>query len=190
MQVHRKPLEPVRDLAGDRIAVETADLLEVRELCHFHAVQPDFPAESPRAERRILPVVLDEANVVAGEVEAERGERAEIEIENCRRRRLQHHLVLVIVLQPVRVLAVAAVFRAPRRLHVRRAPRLRAQRAQEGRGVRRAGAYLHVVRLQLCATLAAPVVLEGQDDLLKGLHRRSKGCRRREERGESLRFYR
>jgi hypothetical protein len=32
LQIHRKPLQPVRDLAHDRTAVEPADLLEVREL--------------------------------------------------------------------------------------------------------------------------------------------------------------
>ena len=43
------------------------------------------------------------------QVEAERLERAEVELEDVGRRRLQHHLVLVVVLQAVRVLAVAAV---------------------------------------------------------------------------------
>ena len=90
------------------------------------------------------------------EIEAERLERAEVEIEDVRRRRLQHDLVLVVVLQPVGILAVAAVLRAARRLHVRGAPRLRAERAQERRRVRRAGADLHVVGLQQRAALARP----------------------------------
>jgi hypothetical protein len=42
----------------------------------------------------------------------------------------KHHLVLVIVLQPVRVLAVAAVLGPSARLHVGRLPRLGAEGAQ------------------------------------------------------------
>ena len=72
LQVHRQALEAVGDLAGDRLAVDAADLLEVGELRDLHAVQPDLPAEAPGAERRVLPVVLDEADVVGLQVEAER----------------------------------------------------------------------------------------------------------------------
>ena len=64
LHVHRQPLEPVGQLAGDRPAVEAADLLEVGELGDLHAVAPDLPAEAPGAQRRALPVVLDEAQVV------------------------------------------------------------------------------------------------------------------------------
>ncbi len=64
LQVHRQPLEAVGDLSHDRAAVESAHLLEVGELRHLHAVQPDLPAEPPGAERRRLPVVLDQADVV------------------------------------------------------------------------------------------------------------------------------
>jgi hypothetical protein len=68
LQVHRQTLDAVGDFAGDRLAVDAANLLEVGELRHFHAVEPDFPAQAPSAERRIFPVVLDEADVVLLEV--------------------------------------------------------------------------------------------------------------------------
>jgi hypothetical protein len=131
-----------------------------------HTSQP----RPPRAERRVLPVVLDEAHVVLLEVEAERLERAEVEVEDVGRRGLEHDLELVVLEQPVRVLAVAAVLRAARRLHVRGAPRLGAERAQERGGVRRARADLHVVGLQQDAALVAPVLLEAEDDLLEREH--------------------
>ena len=50
--------------------------------------------------------------------------------------------------QAVRVIAIAAVLRAPRRLHVRGVPRLRPDRTEESRGVKRSRADLHVVGLQ------------------------------------------
>ena len=72
LHVHRQPLEAVGQLARDRLAVEAADLLEVGELGDLHAVAPDLPAEAPGAERRALPVVLDEADVVRQRVDADR----------------------------------------------------------------------------------------------------------------------
>ena len=72
LQVHRQALKAVGDFAQHRLAGQRADFLEVGELRHFHAVQPDFPAKAPGAERRRFPVVLDEADVVFLEVDAER----------------------------------------------------------------------------------------------------------------------
>ncbi len=71
------------------------------------------------------------------------------------------------MLQAVGILTVAAVFWAARRLHVSRFPRLGAERAQEGRGMKRAGADFDVVRLQDHAALLGPIVLQGKDQLLK-----------------------
>lgn len=104
-------------------------------------------------------------------VDAQRLERADVEVEDFGRRGLEHDLVLVVVLQAVRVFAVAAVLGAARRLHVGGAPRLGADGAQEGGRVRGAGADFHVVRLQQGAALLVPIVLEREDDLLEGEHR-------------------
>ena len=125
-----------------RPAFQAAGLLEIGELGDFHAVQPDFPAQAPGAERRRFPVVLDEAQVVHQRIDAERHQRAEVQLQDVVRIRLHHHLVLVVALQAVRVLAVAAVGRAPARLHVGGVPRLGAERAQEGRRMEGAGADL------------------------------------------------
>ncbi len=134
----------------------------------LHAVAPALPAEPPGAERRAFPIVLDEADVVQQRVEADRRQRAEIELLQVRRVGLQDHLVLVIVLQPVRVLAVAAVLGAARRLHVGGVPAAGAERAQRGRRMEGAGADLHVVGLQDQAALVGPVIVQRQDQPLEG----------------------
>jgi hypothetical protein len=124
--------------------------------------------QAPRVGR--FPVVLDEADVVLLQVQAQRFERTQIQVEDVFRRRLHHHLVLVVVLAAVRVLAVTAILGTARRLHVGRAPRLGADRAQEGTGVEGAGADFHVVGLEQGAALLVPVGLQGQDNLLKCQH--------------------
>src|SRR5205085_12277790 len=78
-------------------------------------------------------------------------------------------------MQAVRILAVASVLRPSRRLHVRSAPRLGPQRAQERGGVRGSGANFDIVRLQQRAALPAPVVLKRENDLLEREHRSGRG---------------
>ena len=171
LQVHREALEAVGDLAHDGPAVEPAHLLEVRELRDLHAVQPDFPAEAPGAERRRLPVVLDQADVVHERVDADRAQRAEVQLDQVGRRRLDRHLVLVVVLQAERVVAVATVGRPARGLHVRGAPGLGPDRAQERGGVERARTDLHVVGLEDDAAPLGPIALQCEQEVLEGAGR-------------------
>jgi hypothetical protein len=170
LQVQREPLEPIRDFAEHRLALESADFLEISELRDFHAIEPHFPSEPPRAERRRLPVVLDETDIVLLEIDAQRFERAQVQALDVGRRGLEYDLILVIVLQAIGIFAVAAVFRPARGLHVSGMPGLGAYRTQERRGVERTGTDLHVVRLQQRAAEAVPVLVEVQYDLLKGEH--------------------
>ena len=100
-------------------------------------------------------------------IDADRGERFQIEVLQVRRRRLQDHLKLVVVLQPVGIFAVAAVLRPPRRLHIGRIPWPRAKRAQGGRGMEGAGAHFHVVGLQDHAAVIGPITLQRQDQSLE-----------------------
>ncbi len=95
----------------------------------------------------------------------------QIELLDVVGRRLQDDLELVVVLQPVGVLAVAAVLGAARGLDVGAAPGLGPERAQGGRGVERAGTHLHVVGLQDHAALVRPELLERQDETLEGVPR-------------------
>ena len=173
-QVHGEPFQAIGDLARNEIDVDAADLLEVGELADLRAVAPHFPAQPPGAERRALPIVLDETDVVQGGVDADRLERAEIALEDVGRRRLQDGLELVVVLQAHGVVAIAAVRGPPRRLHVGGVPGLRAQRAQGGGGVEGAGAHFHVERLQDQAALAGPIILQGQNEFLEA--RRLEAC--------------
>ena len=168
LQVHRQTLEAVGDLAGDRPALEPAGLLEIGELGHLHAVEPHFPAEAPGAQRGRLPVVLDEAQIVHQRIEPELLQRTDVQLQDVLRVRLHHHLVLVIVLQAVRVGAVATVGGSARWLHIRGRPRLRTKRTQERGRMKRASADFDVERLQQHAALTPPVAIEGLDDVLEG----------------------
>src|SRR5262249_53204406 len=86
-------------------------------------------------------------------------------------RRLHDHLVLVVVLEAERILAIAAVGRTARRLDVSGLPWLGAERAEERVRVQRAGALLHVVRLdEEAADLLRPVMVELQDHFLEREH--------------------
>ncbi len=105
-------------------------------------------------------------------------ERAEVKLLQVRRRRLEDHLKLVVVLQPVGVLAVAAVLRPARRLHIGGLPRLRPERAQGRRRVKGARAHLHVVGLQDHAALVGPEALQGEDEALERLFRAHMGRQR------------
>ncbi len=80
LQVHGDALEAVGDLAGDRVALQAADLLEVGELGDFHAVEPDLPAETPGAQGGRFPVVLDKADIVLQRVDAQRPQGIQIEL--------------------------------------------------------------------------------------------------------------
>ena len=144
-----------------------ADLLEIGELRHLHAVAPDLPAEPPGAERGALPVILDKADVMERRVDADGLQRAEIEILQIGRRGFDEHLILIVMLQSVGVLAIAPVGGPPRGLHIGRGPGARPQRAQRGGGVKGARAHLHVVGLQDGTAAPGPVGLKPQDDLLK-----------------------
>src|SRR6185437_1476133 len=166
LEEHRQPFETVGHLGGNELDVEAPELLEVGPLRDFHPVAPDLPAEAPRAERRLLPVVLDEAHVVAAEIDAEHLERGPVEVEHVFRRRLEHNLVLEVMLEPERVLAVAAVERPDHGLDIGDVPRLRAEATEKGVRIHRAGRQFRVVRLHQDAAVIGPVPLERDDHLL------------------------
>ena len=147
LQIHGQALKAVGDLTGGRFAVNAADLLEVGELRHFHTVEPDFPAQTPGAQRRVFPVVFDKPDVVLLQIKAQRFERTQVQLQNVGRGRLQHHLVLVVMLQSIGVLAIATVFRAAAGLHIGGLPGLGANGAQKGSRVGGACADFHVVGL-------------------------------------------
>ena len=94
-------------------------------------------------------------------------ERAQVDVLDVRRRRLDDHLVLVVVTEAVGVLAVAPVGRTHRRLHVGGPPGPRVEAAQERGRIEGAGADLGVVRLDDDAASLFPEGLQAGDDLLE-----------------------
>ena len=103
-------------------------------------------------------------------IDAQALERSEVELLEASRRRLHDDLELVVVLQAVGVLAVAAIGGAARGLHVGRVPGLGPDGAQEGGGMEGAGTDLHVQGLEDHAALFGPVLLQGEDQALEGCH--------------------
>ena len=98
LNVHRQSFQTVGDLAGHRLTLQTADLLEVGELRHFHPVQPHFPAQTPGTQRRVFPVVFHEADVVNRRIHTQLFQRPEVQLLNVVRRWLNDHLELIVVL--------------------------------------------------------------------------------------------
>src|SRR5579871_4564262 len=178
LHIHRKPFETVSELARNRRAFDTSDLLEVGELRDLHPVAPAFPSEPPRAERWAFPVVFDKADVVQARIDADGGERLQIKLLQVRRRWLHDDLELVIVLQAVGVFAITAVLRPPRRLHISGVPSLRPQRPQGGCGVKGTGAHLHVIGLQDDAALLRPEALQRKNKPLERTFRAHMGGQR------------
>src|ERR1043166_2912327 len=74
------------------------------------------------------------------------------------------------MLQSVGIVAITAILGPARRLNVGGFPGLRSERTQKSCRVRGAGADFQVDRLQQSAALAAPVVLQSKDYLLKAEH--------------------
>lgn len=170
LQVHRQAFDAVGDFAEYGRAVDAADLLEIGKLGYFHAVEPDFPAQTPRAEGGVFPVVFDKADVVDFGIDAQFAQRVEIKVLDIGGGGLEGDLELVIVLQAVGVVAVAAVFGAAAGLDVGGKPRLGPERAQAGGGMGCAGTDFHVEGLDDGAAFVCPECLQFEDDLLEGKH--------------------
>jgi hypothetical protein len=167
LQEHGDALEPVGDLAGDRVQVHAADLLEIGELRNLQPVEQHLPADAPGAERRRFPVVFFEADVVLPRVDAARLEAVEIQLLHFVGRRFEDHLVLVMFEETVRILAEAAVVGPSRRLHVSDAPRLRTKHAEQRLRMRCAGADFEVERLLQQAAVRRPERRELEDEILE-----------------------
>ena len=80
---------------------------------------------------------------------------------------LEDDLVLVEILHPVRVFAVAAIVRADARLDIGHAPGFRPQHAQQGRRVAGPRAHLDIIRLPQHTALFRPELVQLHDDFLE-----------------------
>ena len=106
--------------------------------------------------------------IVLAEVDADRFERGEIDLLHIRRRRLEDHLELGVLVEAVRVLTIAAVGGAARGLGVGERDRLGAKHAEKGLRRHGAGADLNVKGLQQHAAALRPEGLQAEEQLLKG----------------------
>ena len=166
LEVHDDALQPVGDFDADGVQAHAPGLLEVGKLGDLLAVEPDFPAEAPRAEGGRLPVVLDEPDVMAVALEADGLEAAEVEFLGISRIRFEEDLVLCVHLHAVGVFGVTAVVSAEGGFHVGDVPRLGPEDAQHGGGVHGAGAQFFAVGLPDLAAACGPVVVEKADGFL------------------------
>ena len=148
-------------------ARSAADLLKIGELRDLEPVEQHLPADAPRAERRRLPVVLLEANVVLPWIDAARLEALEIELLHLVGRRLEDDLVLMMFEDAIRILPEASVIRPARRLHVGHTPRLLAEYAEQRLRVRSAGADFEIERLLQQAAVRGPEGGQFENEILK-----------------------
>src|SRR5216684_4104712 len=160
-------LEAVSELHGDGIEIDASALLEVSELGDLKTVEQNLPADAPGAQGRRFPVVLLESNVVLLEVDADGAQAPQVNVLNIDRRGLEDYLKLGMLIQPVGVLAVAAVGGPTTGLNISDAISVRAEHAQESFRVHCACAYFDVVRLLQDATLLHPKVRELQNQILE-----------------------
>ena len=170
LQHHRDALEPVGELRRNGRQLDATRLLKVRELRDLEPVEQNLPSDAPRAEGGRLPVVLFEADVVLPRVDAARFEAVEIELLHLVGRRLEDHLKLVVLEEPVRVLTEAAVGGTAGRLHVRHVPVRRTQHAKKGLRMHGAGADLDVERLLQRAPARRPELRQLENQALKSRH--------------------
>ena len=168
---HQDALHAVGQFNRDRPQILPTDLLEIGELRDLHAIQPYLPAKPPCSDRWLGPVVLDETHVVGVEVDPEGLQRPEVELLRVAGFGFQDHLKLGKRLNTHRVLAIAGVVGAHRRLHVGHIPRLRAKHPQHRRRVHGAGPHFRVVGLPGQAAARGPVVGQDPEGVLHRQHR-------------------
>ena len=119
-------------------------------------------------ERRRLPVIFFELDVVLAQINADRAERFKVKFLHVLRRRLQDHLQLQVLEQPVGILPVAPIRRTPRGLHVRNLIGIRPKHAQEGFRRHGAGADFYVVGLLNDRPALGVKSLQLEDEFLEG----------------------
>src|SRR5215472_13572884 len=159
-------LQAVGQLGGDGVEIDATALLEVGKLGDLQAVEHHLPAHAPSRQRRRLPVVFFELDVMLAQVDADGSQRIEIELLNVIRGRLEDYLELHVLVKTIGVVAVTAVSWSARRLYVSDFVRLRPQHAQEGLWRHGAGADLRVVGLLEDASPLRPELLEAKDQFL------------------------
>jgi hypothetical protein len=115
-------------------------------------------------------------------IDAQGREALQIHVLDIGRRGFENHLELVIMLQPVGILAIEAVRGPSGWLHIGRPPGLRTDDPKKGGRIEGSGPDLDVVGLDDRASGVGPEALQGQDDVLN-MHSVLHGPRRTVRRG-------
>ena len=147
--------------------VYAAHLLEISKLCDFHAVEPDFPAETPGTQCRRFPVVFDKADIVFSRVEAQYFQTLQIQFLDIVRARFADDLELMMLIQPVRIIAITAIGRTAGRFDVCDVPWFRSQRTQERRRIHCTCPFFYIIRFLDDAALGGPKFLQSEAHFLK-----------------------
>src|SRR5680860_110197 len=96
------------------------------------------------------------------------GEALEIQILRIRRSRFQHHLILEVMLEAIRIISVSAIGWSSTGFNIRRAPRLRSNRAKKSCRIKRPSPFFSVIRLSQNAVVGFPKLMKGENNVLKG----------------------
>ncbi len=95
-------------------------------------------------------------------------EALKIQVLRIRRSRLQHNLILEIMLEAIRIVPISTIRRSSAGLHIRRTPRFGTYGAEKGRRVKCAGSFFRIIRLNQDAVVGFPKLMKGENDILKG----------------------
>jgi hypothetical protein len=87
---------------------------------------------------------------------------------NIVRCRLQHDLILIVVLQAIWILAVSSIRRPPTWLRIGCPPGLRTKGSEERGWMKGARPHLQIIGLMDDAALLGPVSMQREDEILEG----------------------
>src|SRR5262249_25870321 len=167
LQERSDALQTKGQLGADGIEIDAAALLEVGELRDLEAIEHHLPAHAPCRQRRRLPVILFELDVVFAQIDAESLKRFEVQLLHIVRRRLQDYLKLHMLVEAVGIVAVASVGGAAGRLNVSYLVRLGTKHTEKRFRGHGAGADFDIIRLLQNAAALRPELLQAKDHFLK-----------------------
>jgi hypothetical protein len=135
--------------------------LKIGELGDLHPIEPDLPTETPCTQGRGFPIVLHKSDVVGERIDPKAVQTIQVDVLDREGGGLHDNLILIVVLQAVGVLTIAAVSWTARWLYICAIPGFGPEDPQEGGGVEGPGPHFSVIRLLDDAPLLIPKTLQG-----------------------------
>jgi len=111
---------------------------------------------------------LNEPDVVLLRINPQLSQTLQIQRLNVVRRRLQHDLILIVVLHAIRILAVSSIRRTAAWLRIGGPPGFRAKGPEERGWMKGTGPHLQIIGLMDDAALGGPVVMQRENEILEG----------------------